>query len=453
MKKVFLAVVAAMMLMFANISFAHVTVGVDTNVGPVEGGDASAVIGPVDARATTGPITNTNGANSEANNVLNNKIINIDENNNKVVGINKNDNRSRANSEADSKSSAKIYNAKNWITAPLLSAFVSAPSSEVPKGWKQIICDPDYSEFTIAELKNMASGGSFFNKRGKGLKTFFTGRVETRPIFRTNREIKDETVIRIINKKPGFGEGKRSGKSEGRSDWDSPDIGIFAETVLDLVEETGSTTVLVYWDYIFERESQASSIGIGGTSSHSNGSASSISAGASSSDSATLTRTVYMFNVTSYEGVPEGNFVCGNMPRAEVPAPEFKTPEVASEPQAKGCNPSRIWARIHDLEKGVQKCTRWCLNNLELRSKLGEAYIDLYQCTGDKKYLSTAIEQFKIAERNYLKGFDIKANQAKANQLIAQDYYFWAGCINVLSGPDVADQFATEKRVEKVPQF
>ena len=135
--------------------------------------------------------------------------------------------------------------------------------------------------------------------------------------------------------------------------------------------------------------------------------------------------------------------VCDNQP----------PPKEYVPPQERDCDPSSIYAKIEELKRKVKACTRWCMNNLRLRSKLGEAYIDLYQCTGDRKHLSSAIEQFQIAERNYLKGYDIKANQTEANQLIAQDYYYWAGCINVLNGPNAADQFATEKRVEKIPQF
>jgi hypothetical protein len=129
-------------------------------------------------------------------------------------------------------------------------------------------------------------------------------------------------------------------------------------------------------------------------------------------------------------------------------APAVVKPETKPEPL---CDTGKLWQEIRDLEQEVQKCTRYCYNNLTLRQSLGDHYIDLYVCTGDRVHLQKAIYHYGVAERNYLNGHDIRAHQAEANQVIAQVYYNWAGCINILQGQGAAMSFANAKKLERIP--
>ena len=115
------------------------------------------------------------------------------------------------------------------------------------------------------------------------------------------------------------------------------------------------------------------------------------------------------------------------------------------------CDVDEIRTRIANLEKACADCTRLCLNNLQLRKKLGDAYTELYLCIGDSENLKTAIKHYAMAEKNFLSGWDIKSNKAEAEKIVAQVYYNWAGIIRELNGRDVAIKFAQEKNLERIP--
>lgn len=129
--------------------------------------------------------------------------------------------------------------------------------------------------------------------------------------------------------------------------------------------------------------------------------------------------------------------------------PEVKQP---CPPQEPPCDLTKIWERIHELEREVQKCTRYCFNNLKLRYALEKEYIELYVCTKETRYLDSAIYNAEVAERNYRKGYDIAAHRAEADQVISEVWYLQAGAINLTRGGDVADRFAASKKLERYPK-
>lgn len=148
------------------------------------------------------------------------------------------------------------------------------------------------------------------------------------------------------------------------------------------------------------------------------------------------------FRMLSKPPVPEK--IKESPPAVEKPKPELK-------PEKPGCDMDRIWKKIHELEQKVQKCTRFCFDNLGYRADWGEDDIELFVCTGSRQYLREAIEQYKIAEHNYLHGYDIKIHKAETDGIIAQVYYNWAGCIRELYGREAAMKFAREKKLERIP--
>ena len=432
MKKKFAEIIFVVILVLFSASFVFATDDID--IGIKNTNDAHATGGAADAKASVGNITNTN-TNSNANS-------NVNGNNN--VNANR----------AGAKSVLVNNEAPNFVTAPLLSAFVNAPTSEVPKGWKPLFCDPSYQEFTIGQLKSMINGGSIFNKRGNGLKVFFLSRVITSVRFKTERELNDETIIRIINRNLGFGKGKLSGSSEGRGDHDSPVDQIFAETVLDLVQKTGSTSVLVDWDIIMERTSSSSSLGVGFTASHTDGSAASGSIGASSGDSSTLTRVTYMIDAKSYENVDERSFSCEPAPVIiKEPAP----PIVIPEPQVKkSCNPDKILKRIEQYKKAAKHCTKNCFNNSMLWKAIGDDYMRLFDCTGNRDYLLAANAAYERSEKNVLTGKEpdgtLTRNVEGADNTIYSVRYNWSLVVLLLNGEDAQTNFANAKGLSAVPE-
>ena len=137
-------------------------------------------------------------------------------------------------------------------------------------------------------------------------------------------------------------------------------------------------------------------------------------------------------------------------PKKEEPKPA-PAPVVEKPKPEPTCDADKIRERIAELEKKVQGCKLFCFNNLGYRRALGDAYIDLYVCVGDKENLRKAIEHYQIAERNYQSGHDIRAHQTEADAIIAQVYYNWAGCIRKLYGRDAALKFARDKNLERIP--
>jgi len=140
------------------------------------------------------------------------------------------------------------------------------------------------------------------------------------------------------------------------------------------------------------------------------------------------------------------------------PKPEKEKP--ASVPEAKApapptglnvCDEKPILKRIEELVQKIKECTQFCFANLGFRRALGDAYVDMYVCTGDREYLHEAIKQYQIAERNYKQGHDISAHKAEADRIIAQVYYNWAGCIRESLGRDAAMVFARSKNLERIP--
>jgi hypothetical protein len=157
---------------------------------------------------------------------------------------------------------------------------------------------------------------------------------------------------------------------------------------------------------------------------------------------------------------PTGVYVCGVTPPpvveskpAPAPAPEkVEAPKQAPEPQAKACNPEPIRKQIESLKVEISHCKVWGLNNEGLRFGLANAYANLAKCTGESGYFSDAIENYKLAEKNYLKGKDIKANRAEADQILAKAYWNWAAVIRERDGRDAENRFAYEKNMSRMPE-
>lgn len=396
------------------------------------------------------------GGNAFAGNNLNLSVKNRNENTAIATGGNANQRQEQEQSQTQTQSSYSGGNtyeaARNHVTASTLQNFATAVTPSTPLGWKHLGCDFIVAEFSIGQLKKMAEGASFMKKRGTFWHAVFSEDVDYSIFGGKETAMDDSAVVRIMVKVPARISGNAYlGEAEGIGRYGAPMGQIIGATVLGLVQKTGTTQVVLYWDYLIEPLAMSNTLGIGfvGSASEKAG-AGSVALGAASSTTYNLTSIAYRVKAQAFSGLGEDFFTCQAPKEPEPEKVSVVPPPVMQE---KACDPSEIWKRIDDLRKEIGKCLSWCFNNFVLRSKLGEAYIDLYQCTGDKKYLASAINEFEIAERNYLRGKDIKNHRVEADRLMVQDYYFWSGCINVLYGADAADKFAAKHGIEKVPQL
>lgn len=334
------------------------------------------------------------------------------------------------------------------LQAPLLSAFVNAPMSDTPQGWKQIVCDSAYAEFTIGELRNMAKGGDFIDKRGNFWHALLTRDVKSSIRVFNQKTFNENTVVKVINLIPKRG-AKVLGTAEGVGRYGWPVEEILAKSVLEVVEQTGSTSVVVYWDYFTERISMADSAGIGIAGSHTDGSTYAGSVGISTSKAYTLTSVAYRIKAMAYGDVGDQADIC--------------TVAVAFEPEPKPiCDVTEIWERIRELEQMIIDCKFWSMDNLRNRAIVSYLYEKLYICEGKRttSLLLKAIKHSELAQTNYDEVHHPTIprivsrkdwNEDRALGFLSLVYWNQAAAIRVTSGRGKEIDHASKKGLERMP--
>lgn len=318
---------------------------------------------------------------------------------------------------------------RGHIVAPMPGAFVGA-SPVIDDGQWHPLCGEN---FTVEELRSVVDSASFYDRRG-----FFSW--ARSPVKRTLRikryegNIGDDAVVVLIQ-----GGGKTLGSFEGEGPYGYPLDAILARVLLQAVEETGAKTFQV--SYRVRKDSVSSGLSVG------SGAAGSVTGGNAGDNSAAAVGLGGLIGSTtaSYARAYDVSIRAVRLADGEQPV-------CGGAAVATGNSCGGVRAKIAQLQEEIKLCTRFCLNNLKLRKQLGDAYVDLFVCTGDKRYLSSAIKQYEIAERNFNSGHDIVANQAEANQVLAQVYFYWAGCIREARGRAAAMSFAKQKKLERIPQ-
>lgn len=343
---------------------------------------------------------------------------------------------------------------RNHITAlPGVSGAIASLAAIKPDGeWHQLLCD----EYTVAELKNMKESSSYTNRGGFYFFNLFTSPIEkTVRVKRYGGTISDNTVVRLVADHP---RNKIVAEYSGNGAKGAPLSSIVAYAALEGVFDTGEYSLVV--SYRARDIAKLTGIGIGSGAaaalqSSNSARAGSLSVGAIIGSSEAYTQYVYDVQVKVVRASQEAFAIVQNIcfptsaPPPPTPTPEVKQPTPPQEPP---CDLTKIWERIHELEREVQKCTRYCFNNLKLRYALEKAYIDLYVCSGEKRHLDSAIYNAEVAERNYRKGYDIAAHREEADQVISEVWYFQAGAINVARGERAASSFAVSKKLERYPK-
>ncbi|MFA5776998.1 MAG: hypothetical protein WC906_00980 [Parcubacteria group bacterium] len=157
-------------------------------------------------------------------------------------------------------------------------------------------------------------------------------------------------------------------------------------------------------------------------------------------------------------GRPGAAFVVCSVPLEILFPPKSITPpavEKSKEPEKLKCNLDEIWARIRMHLEACLHCKTPCLNNEIHRKAAGDGFLDLYECTGDKKYLAMAIEQYQIAERDFFNGKEPDGTPTKklagAQETVLKVYYNWSWAIRELNGKEAQYSFARAKELKSVP--
>lgn len=334
--------------------------------------------------------------------------------------------------------------AGNFITAPIALA----------DDWKPFVCQPLFQIYTKERLENTAVAGSFSDRKGGFFHKLVSSPIKS-VIHVPFKGTSDDKPITLISWMPNS-EYELLGEFQCEGYYGWPRGAALGKCLMEAKKVTNADVVFAYYKVRRDPKNSGMSIGTGGGISILGGPGVDKTAGAMSLGGLIGTTTAYVdeaydWYVLALKGPanpPQGVEVCGSTQSiSSITVVKSRTDEL----KQLTCDVSKIRQQISKLKEEIKECKRFCFNNLTLRSKLGDIYINLYVCTGDRKYLEMAIKEYEIAERNYLRGHDIYARQTAANSIIAQDYYNWAGSIRELYGREAAMKFAAKKKLERIP--
>ncbi len=312
--------------------------------------------------------------------------------------------------------------------------FVGVPPTMAPGVWYEVTCDNTLRIFTKEELE-LAKGG-------KVVESTYRQRKADKPDF---------APVTRLDYVPNGPSDRFIGEFMVRGKRGQDIVSPLSKAIL-MAMEMGAHRVFV-WAL---REEGAETYGLalgsgGGGAISSANTAKVLTVGATIGWSAVGPTETMMVRVKAYNDgpvdPPAGVCPCGGCEKT-APAPKMEPAPVAPT-ATKKCDPDAIRTQIEILKEKISKCRFFSLNNLSLRAQLGEAYVQLYKCTGDPSHLREAIKQYQIAERNYLRGSDTRQEEGK--KIIAQVYRLWAGCIWQIHGRDAAMRFAKEKGLRGIP--
>lgn len=376
--------------------------------------------------------------------------INIDidnENNINATGGNASSNQTQNQNQDQRQKQQLIFNERTQL--PHLqygTNFVNPGVGIQNKGW-YLYQSAVYAHLSAAEVESMRrhfqfSDIFFWNWKSRMNVSMVNGRLEGQP-----------EGISLMNYWPMAAANKGDkviASITVRGDVNWPEESFLGMAAQVCLEEAGSDRFAVMYTIASKGITSGSSISIGGAMSQTYNSGSKGAVVTSGGQLGTIETSVEDYKQFEVKCMNKGELnLIDYRPAPPAPQPPVVAPPTPQPPAA--CNPNDIFLKIKELLVEVQKCTRYCYNNLTLRSALGDAYIDLYVCTGDKKYLKEATYHYQVAERNFRNGHDISAHKAEAGQVIAQVYYNWAGCKNLLEGREQAMRFAKAKQLERIP--
>lgn len=425
-------VVAFVAIMVLSASFVFADVSVDVSNDNANSATSTGGSGV----ATVGDITNTN------RNKNSNKNYNRNSNTNTNTGV---------------EGSQEVNTPRNHITAPLLNAFVGAPTA-MAEGWKPFVCQPLFSVYTKERIKATAVDDAFLDRKGGFFHKLFSGTIRE-VIHKPFTGTVDDKPITLINWEPignaVYGTEELLGEFECEGQYGWPMGAALGRCLARAKEVTNTSRVFAYIKVRKDPKNSGFSLGSGAAGAALFGPgvdsvAGAISLGGLMGTTSAYVDMAYDWTVLALNNgptvPPPGVYVCGEEP----PQPEVKIELKKFEPKPI-CNPEPIRREIERLKVEISNCKVWSINNERLRFLLANAYADLAKCSGENGYYSEAIKNYKLAEENYLKGKDIKANKTEADQILYKVYWNWAATIREVEGRDAEVRFAQDKKLTTMP--
>jgi hypothetical protein len=295
--------------------------------------------------------------------------------------------------------------------------FIGASGFVASKDWHLFACQPLFKNFTVEELEVMSegAGGWFSSGIQKSLRIKKVSSCDENPIIRLDF-IPTESTDRIL------------GEYEYESKEPMPLGKALAHVLIEAKKDLNVHRVVVWMRLKGEVENSGLSIGSGVAGARLGGhdvdsSVGAIGLGGLIGTTTARTQEVYAVRVWAFNDGPI------------VPP----------------CNSDVIREEIKELGVKISQCKNWCFNNMFLRFQKANVFAELAICSGENGYLSEAIKDYAIAEKNYLNGEDISSDQFLADQILQKVYWNWAACIREKDGRDTEIIFAREKEMTMMP--
>jgi len=341
------------------------------------------------------------------------------------------------NQEQQQRQTLNFNNVREHITAlpGPVGSFVAAPTTLVGN-WTPFLGSPLFASFSAERIRSMSASDSFW------------GGVKIEKVIHVpyNGNGNDQSGISLIGwdvREGAYSTDQLLGEFQCQGEYGIPMGASLGRCLEEAKKETGTKRVFAAYKLRRDPKNSGFSIGSGVGGSALAGSpddkAAAIALGGLIGTTRAKIDEAYDWTILALNDGP--------LTRATGPTSCVKPP--VATPAT--CDPSPIWAKIKELERKIKSCLKFCFNNLVLRAQIGEAYVDLYVCTGNSEHLRSAINHFEIAERNYLRGYDIKAHQAETDKIIQRVHWVQAGCIYLTQGAEAANAFAAKHHIERYP--
>jgi hypothetical protein len=354
----------------------------------------------------------------------------------------------KQNQNQKAEANSIVNESPDLIVAPLLNAYVGAPVAD-SKGWAKFVCGPLFQVFTIERINNMLDSGSFWDSKGSVLDAIMAKRVRAVVHEKFSGKADNRPIVRLDWIPSGKAD-KLLGEFQCDGQYGWPVGASLARCLHEAKQQTNTTRVVVWFSEEKDGKNSGFSIGSGAAASKmfvNNGvdeSIGSVALGGLLGSTYASVEKRYNVKLWAFNdgptNPPDGLDVC-----------KPPMPPVVQAPPPPTCDASSIRIEIEILKRQIAACKYWGIDNMRLRFLKANKEAALAKCTGENGYYSDAIKDYELAEKNYLKGKDIKANRAEADQLLQKVYWNWAAVIREVYGRDAEIAFAQSKKMTTMP--
>lgn len=236
----------------------------------------------------------------------------------------------------------------------------------------------------------------------------------------------------------------------------SVDAMYFVQAIYPYAKLMGANTLVRIDSYFWSKVKAGSwGAGIGGALSHIfncfTGGAGSLNAGFSQGNASEYVAGGEMY-LALY--VPD----CPPCPVVAPPCPPVVKPEPAPQPKCEAGMIEKLLREIERYREAAKECPTNCWNNEKLWKAIADNNMRLFYCTGNRKYLLAALYAYERAEKNYLMGVEPSKKATRtlkgATDVVKEIRHNWSLAILWSNNNDqrIQDAFLEKYGIESAPE-